>query len=616
MMKKRILALLLVLTLMLGICPTAWASDTAASVQQTVQTLGIMVGDADGQMRLDSPVSRAELTKMLTAASKYKDTLGEVGSGFSLFSDVKQGHWASEYIRLAVEQGWVVGYVDGTFRPDKTVTLEEACATLLRLLGYGSEDLAGSYPQAQLSKAAAIGLRDQVSAGAGEELSRRDCMYLFYNLLTADTKDGQVYAETLGYKLSGGEVDYASVLSDNLSGPFVYGGGGLNLPFGTDGITVYRDGKKSSLSALTQYDVYYYNSGVKTLWAYSDRVSGSISSLSPNAAAPTQVTVAGNTYDIGSSEATYALSALAGAAKGDKVTLLFGMDGSVVSVLSGSTVDAVYYGVVQGYRKIADGDNASVKTELTVACTDGVAHTFTLDKERSFATGQLVSVNVNGGETTAQSISKRTLSGRVSNDASKLGTYTLAAGAQIIDTDDDGNFVAVTPERLAGASLAGSDVKYYLLDGNNQITSLILDDATGDIWNYGYLIEVKSSQDGKTETYRFVTGGEEYTLSPMNTSYAVEGGKGITLQYQDGQLENMQNIESVKLTSLSATMAYANNQSYELADGVQVYLKKDKGVYATDIDTINTNDYTVTGYYDSARHSAGGLIRVLVAVQK
>lgn len=615
-MKKRVLALLLTLALALGICPMTFAADTAAGVQQTVKTLGIMVGDADGQMRLDSPVSRAELTKMLTAASKYKDTLGDAGSGFSLFSDVKQTHWASEYIRLAVEQGWVIGYVDGSFRPDKTVTLEEACATLLRLLGYQAGDLAGSYPQAQLNKAAALGLRDQVSAGAGEELSRRDCMYLFYNLLTADTKDGQVYAETLGYKLSGGKVDYTSVLSDNLSGPYVYAGGGLSLPFGTDGITVYRDGKKSSLSALSQYDVYYYNSGVKTLWAYSDRVSGSISSLSPNAAAPTQVTVAGKTYDIGSSEATYELSALAGTAKGNKVTLLFGMDGSVVSVLSGNTVDDVYYGMVQSYKKIADGDSASVKTELTVACTDGAAHTFTLDQERSFSAGQLVSVNVNGGETAAQSISKRSISGRVSSDAGKLGNYTLAAGVQIIDTDDDGNFVAVTPERLAGASLASGDVKYYLLDGNNQITKLILDDATGDIWDYGYLIEVDASNEGKTESYRFVTGGAEQTLTPPNTRYAVEAGRGITLQYQDGQLENMQNIESVKLTSLSATVAHASNQSYELADGVQVYLKKDKGVYATDIDTINTTDYTVTGYYDSARHSAGGLIRVLVAVQK
>ena len=72
---------------------------------------------------------------MMTAASSYKDSIGE-GSGVSLFKDVKSDHWASEYIRLAVEQGWMSGYVDGTFRPDEQITLEEACTALLKMLGY------------------------------------------------------------------------------------------------------------------------------------------------------------------------------------------------------------------------------------------------------------------------------------------------------------------------------------------------------------------------------------------------------------------------------------------------------------------------------------------------
>ena len=31
--------------------------------------------------------------------------------------------------------GWMTGYSDGSFRPDNTVTLEEACTMALRLLG-------------------------------------------------------------------------------------------------------------------------------------------------------------------------------------------------------------------------------------------------------------------------------------------------------------------------------------------------------------------------------------------------------------------------------------------------------------------------------------------------
>ena len=81
---------------------------------------------------------------MMTAASSYKDTVGS-GYGVSLFKDVKSSHWASEYIRLVVEQNWMTGYTDGTFRPGRTITLEEACTALLRLLGQYREEMRRDY---------------------------------------------------------------------------------------------------------------------------------------------------------------------------------------------------------------------------------------------------------------------------------------------------------------------------------------------------------------------------------------------------------------------------------------------------------------------------------------
>ncbi len=49
----------------------------------------------------------------------------------SKFSDV-EGHWASDTIAWAVEQDIVSGYLDGTFRPDLTVTEPEFLIMLLR----------------------------------------------------------------------------------------------------------------------------------------------------------------------------------------------------------------------------------------------------------------------------------------------------------------------------------------------------------------------------------------------------------------------------------------------------------------------------------------------------
>jgi hypothetical protein len=46
------------------------------------------------------------------------------------FSDV-QGHWAQAEIQTAIDQGWVDGYPDGTFRPNATITRAEFVKMLL-----------------------------------------------------------------------------------------------------------------------------------------------------------------------------------------------------------------------------------------------------------------------------------------------------------------------------------------------------------------------------------------------------------------------------------------------------------------------------------------------------
>ena len=76
------------------------------------------------------------------------------------------------------------GYTDGSFRPDNTVTLEEACTMALRLLGYDVAKLGGTFPTAQLSKASALGLRNEINARQGETLTLEQGTMLFYNALT------------------------------------------------------------------------------------------------------------------------------------------------------------------------------------------------------------------------------------------------------------------------------------------------------------------------------------------------------------------------------------------------------------------------------------------------
>lgn len=615
-MKNRLIALCAALCLVLPLGTGALAAQSTDTALETVKVLGIMVGDENGNMNLSSPVTRAEFVKMMTAASAYQDTVGS-GYGSSLFKDVKSSHWAGEYIRLGVEQGWFNGYVDGTFRPDSSITLEEGCTALLRLLGYDSGSLAGSFPTAQLSKSSAIGLLDDLAAVQGQVLTRQDCVTLFYNLLTTQTSSGSVYGATLGYTITNGEVDYSALVAADTKGPYVASSGSLELPFRTDNVAVYRNGSASDLSAAKQYDVYYYNANLRTVWLYSSRVTGTLTAVSPNRAAPSSVTVAGVSYDIGTS-AAYKLSSQGGFADGDTVTLLLGMNGEVVDVITAQASDSVYYGVVVSSEKTASSsstslsDTTSVQIVTQVACSDGTVRTF-YHSGSQLTAGRLVSAAVSRSGTVVKYLSTKSLSGTVSSDGAHFAGYPFAAGVEILDTDSSGGYARIYPSRLAGVKLPSEHVRYYTLDSSGCIDRLILDEATGDTLDYVYLTSANSTSEGMSVsgTYQYLRSGTAGTISG-STAYSVSTG-GAVLLYDDGSLKTIRQLQKVALTQLSDRYAMAGNQKYLLDENVQVLLQGSSGCYATTLSAINAEDYSLRGWYDELGCPGGGRIRILVA---
>ena len=601
-MKRPITSALLAAALSLSLVVPAGAVSSSTAVE-AIQALGIITGDSSGNLNLSSPVTRAEFVTMMTAASSYKDSIGE-GSGVSVKSD----HWASEYIKLAVEQGWMSGYVDGTFRPDNQITLEEACTALLKMLGYDSSTLAGSYPSAQLSKASSVGLRDDVDAVQGEALTRQDCVMLFYNLLVSDDSSGTVYGTTLGYTVTNGEVDYSTLVTADTKGPYVASANkSLSLPFSTSGATIYRNGALSSLSAVQEYDVYYYNENLRTVWVYSDKVSGTLTALSPSSAAPTSITVAGTEYELGTSTAIYKCSS-----QGE------------------FSAQSIYYGVVLSSKKgsssssTSSSDTSSIQTTTQVVCSDGTVRTF-YTSGGPYSVGRLVSVTLDSSGTTIKSMQSKSLSGKVSSDGTSFADYDFASDVEILDTDDEGGYARIYPSRLAGYTLKSSDVVYYTLNSQGEIDCLILSNVTGDTAEYVYLSGVEdnsTSGSGSIQnisvTYTYIQDGETQTLN-SDRKYSIKTG-GAALGYdEDGQVDSMKQLDSVTLDSLSGLTAVGDGRKYTISEQVQVLLRDDdsrRSYYLTDLSEINAQDYDLTGWYDDLDHSAGGHIRIIVATPK
>ena len=486
-MKKRILAFLLAVSIAVSVLVLP---VSAASINNTALQTAITLGAVPTGQELGANITRGAFAKMLVSFSTYRESVGAQGTVGTLYRDVPGSSQWAPYIRIAVQQGWMNGYTDGSFRPDNTVTLEEACAAVLKLLSYKTTDLTGSFPQAQLNKAQQIGLRDQLTCTQGQAMTYEQSTLLLYNALRANTASGSAYGSSLGFTVSNGQVDTSSVLLKSRKGPFV-AEEGTQLPFTP--VSVYRNDKASASAELNKYDVYYYSESLQTVWIYTRRAAGRITAVSPSASAPTALTVAGSNYTLGSSAVASKISSLNGGGVGEVVTLLLGMDNEVADVITGEEADSVFYGVVQtATRSLVEDNGADVLQKISVMCTDGITRTVNIDKSLNYPTGWLVEISVTPEGEQVTAIESKSVSGTINDTATALGDYALADDVQILDTTSEGLAGTVRPSRIAGTKLNALAVRYYTLNEQGQIDRLILNDVTGDLWKYGVLDDVKN----------------------------------------------------------------------------------------------------------------------------
>ena len=553
-MKKRILALLLAVCVacsMLILPASASGSNTAV---QTAVTLGGLTSDQTAN--LAAPLTRGALTKLMVAFSAYRESAKTQGSTGTLFSDVGSGSAYAPYVRIAVQQGWISGYTDGSFRPDNAVTLEEACTAVLKLLGYDVTTLSGTFPAAQLNKANELGLRDNLTKTQGEGMTLEDGAVLLYNALTATTAEGKVYASSLGFTVNNGVVDVSSILLSNVKGPFV-AGLGTQLPFAPT--AVYRNDTVTTDATLNAYDVYYYNETAQTVWIYTRKAAGRITAVAPSANAPTSVTVAGTEYTIASSSVAAQLSALNGGGVGQVVTLLLGMNDEAVSVLTGDAANEVFYGVVQTTsRSLVENSGPDVQQTVAVACTDGVTRSVNVDKQFNYPAGKLVAITVDENGESIQSLETKSTSGTVNAEGTALDNTALASNVEILDTTSEGLAGAVRPSRLSGVTLSGTDVKYYTTNEKGEIDRLILSDVTGDLWEYAALDGIQAATD-----YAGSKIDEKINEKVSSSSSTSSSLAGMTTTTEDDDQKAKQTALDVRNILLPST----SDVLYGLVDG-------------------------------------------------
>lgn len=165
---KRWVSILLILVLSYSLISPAGAANQAKDditghwaenqLRSWVEK-GLLKGYADGSYQPDRQMSRVEFITLLNRAFAL------TGHAKPSYTDLPSNNWAYEQVAIAVHQGYVAGYTDGTFRPNQKVTREQAAIMVAKLLKVETDKIEPSFRDIHdLSKESKVAIATLVHA--------------------------------------------------------------------------------------------------------------------------------------------------------------------------------------------------------------------------------------------------------------------------------------------------------------------------------------------------------------------------------------------------------------------------------------------------------------------
>jgi|GEM_PF-3060750 len=202
---KKIISLLLCCVMlfgMAGVIPqtTAYAGEIFNDVDdnaaytpflQLLKALDVISGDGDGNFRPNDGLTRAEFAKLAVHMLDKKDAI-TAGAGSSAFKDLSSDHWAVGYISYVVKNALIIGFPDGTFQPNASLTYAQAITVVLRMLGYSSADIGAYWPDSYIQKADALGLTAGMWFDADAPIPRCETVIILGRALETDMNSAAI----------------------------------------------------------------------------------------------------------------------------------------------------------------------------------------------------------------------------------------------------------------------------------------------------------------------------------------------------------------------------------------------------------------------------------------
>lgn len=289
-MKRKIVALLLVFTLVFSLSATASpfvdiADKPCRNAVELLYTLGIVDGRTSTEFMSEDSLSRAELVLILLRTMG----IGQLDGGNVVFDDVTEDHWAFNEIGYAHSLKMINGISDRIFAPDAPVTCNQAVKMVVSLLGYDfMASSKGGYPSGYLYAANQLELLKGVGVYGEEPITRGEMAMLVANALKTEVaatssvgkNDGQLETHMEKGKYLMSQYLDIQMLEGRVNAHY-YGSVSGNMPENTDeviiGDTLLRIGDTDVFSMLGENVIAYVKDkedGLPLEIVYVERATG------------------------------------------------------------------------------------------------------------------------------------------------------------------------------------------------------------------------------------------------------------------------------------------------------------------------------------------------------
>lgn len=414
--------------------------------------------------------------------------------------------------------------------------------------------------------------------------------------------------------------DYMYIEENKLSGPYTITRDytQVNDYFGTlTSPIVTIDGEAAELNEIERYDVVYYNSATNRLYAYSERVTGIYEKATPSKDNLTSITLSGTVYENFSPAAKAKLDDTVGSYKiDDRITLLFGNDGSVVDVvdIDGKTLSDMGV-ILSAYTEVSKDKDTLGKNEnyVKIMLATGKEASFKTDKDYSDTdnaqySGKFVYINYKGNDTVSLEMAEENgIEGEFDKSAPSFAGYDFRPTYSILERVYSEKYSAAVVRKvnLSDVSVSRLNKSQVLhveyANKMKDIAVLYVENVTYNGYTFGILNKAETNDEAYySYEIKSSSGTSSYSGS---AGWSFARGEAVMAMIEGGKIRTIRSLaeadSSDEIEDYTDNKIMMNGKVYKMDENVTVVYKK-----------ISKSDWNVTTLDDLDDNVSDGTWKV------